>query len=206
MPSPAPLRPGVYYHLFNRGVNRENIFLEDENYRYFLRLYERYVLPIAETFAYCLLPNHFHLLVWIRDEREERSTRSERVGRSPRTTPSQALANLFSTYTMAFNKRYGRTGSLFEHPFHRIIVDNDTYFTRLIAYIHRNPSRHGFCDDFRLWKYSSYAAILSSKPTHVAREQVLAWFGGVERYRAFHEQFVVDDVVARLAPNDDTSA
>ncbi|MFC1465271.1 MAG: transposase [Candidatus Brachytrichaceae bacterium NZ_4S206] len=203
MPSPAPLQPGTYYHLYNRGTNHERIFLEDENYRYFLRLYKQYVLPVAETFAYRLLPNHFHLLVRTRTEEEiehlERLTRSEGVRRS---TASQAFTNLFSTYTMAFNKRYGRTGSLFEHPFHRIVVDHDAYFTRLIAYIHRNPSRHGFCDDFRRWKYSSYAAVLSSGHTHVACEQVLAWFGGVERYRTFHAQFVDDDVVARLAPDD----
>ncbi len=63
MPSPPPLEYNCYYHIFNRGNNRENIFKEERNYRYFLKLYAKYIEPVADTFAYCLLPNHFHLLV-----------------------------------------------------------------------------------------------------------------------------------------------
>jgi putative transposase len=200
MPSPAPLQPDVYYHLYNRGTNGENLFREDENYRYFLRLYAQHIAPVAETLAYCLMPNHFHLLVRTRAD-AERLTRSERVGRL--TPASQAFTNLFSSYTMAFNKRYGRTGSLFEHPFHRVAVEDDTYLTRLIVYIHRNPAKHGFTDDFRQWRYSSYAAILSRHPTHVARERVLDWFGGSAQFKSLHEQFLVDEVTAKLAPDDE---
>ncbi len=61
MTSPSPLKPGVYYHIFNRGTNRENVFIEERNYRYFLQLYLKYIEAVAETFAFCLLKNHFHL-------------------------------------------------------------------------------------------------------------------------------------------------
>jgi len=64
---PIPLQYGLYYHIYNRGNNRENIFLEERNYRYFLQLYLKYIEPIAWTFAYCLLRNHFHFLVRIKD-------------------------------------------------------------------------------------------------------------------------------------------
>ena len=60
-----------------------------------------------------------------------------------------AFANLSSTYTKAFNRAYERTGSLFEKPFRRKLVESNRYFTCLAAYIHRNPQRHGFVDDFR---------------------------------------------------------
>ena len=63
----TPLEPGTYYHIYNRGVNRENIFREERNYAYFLRLYSKHITPVAETFAYCLLRNHFHLLVRVRE-------------------------------------------------------------------------------------------------------------------------------------------
>ena len=62
MSNPIPLEPGKYYHIYNRGNNRENIFKEDRNYAYFLKLYTFRVGPIADTYAYCLLRNHFHLL------------------------------------------------------------------------------------------------------------------------------------------------
>ena len=63
----ATLQPGVYYHIYNRGNNRENLFLENRNYPYFLTLYEKHIEPIADTYAYCLMRNHFHLLVKIKE-------------------------------------------------------------------------------------------------------------------------------------------
>lgn len=66
----APLQPGVIYHIYNRGNNREDLFREERNYRYFLQLYARHVHPIADTFAYCLLQNHFPFLVRIKTEEE----------------------------------------------------------------------------------------------------------------------------------------
>ena len=80
---------------------------------------------------------------------------------------------LFSTYTKAFNRAFGRTGSLFEKPFRRRLVDNDRYFVALIAYIHRNPQNHGFVTDFRTWPHSSYQAVASGKPTRVQRDAVV---------------------------------
>ncbi|MCS6846293.1 MAG: hypothetical protein RMN52_01095 [Anaerolineae bacterium] len=66
MSKPAPLIRGVTYHIYARGTNREDIFIEPRNYTYFLRLYTQHIVPIADTYAYCLLKNHFHLLVRIK--------------------------------------------------------------------------------------------------------------------------------------------
>ncbi len=143
--------PGHIYHIYNRGNNRENLFIEEINYAYFLRLYARYIHPVAVTLAYCLLGNHFHLLV--------------RILTHPAYDPSRAFANLFSTYTKAINKRYHRTGSLFQKPFQRIPVEDDAYLRRLVVYIHRNPQKHGFVDDFRAWPHSSYPSLTDSHET-----------------------------------------
>ena len=62
------LEPGQYYRIFNRGNNREKLFVEERNYRYFLELYAKHIMPVAETYAYCLLRNHFHILVRIQDQ------------------------------------------------------------------------------------------------------------------------------------------
>ena len=74
MPSAPPLEAGTVYHVFNRGTNRENAFLEPRNYRHFLQLYARYVEPVADTYVYCLLRNHFHLLVRVKAGEERQQT------------------------------------------------------------------------------------------------------------------------------------
>ena len=66
----SPLLPGVYYHIYNRGNNREDLFIEKRNYPYFLSLYAKHIEPVADTFAYCLLRNHFHFSLRIKTEEE----------------------------------------------------------------------------------------------------------------------------------------
>jgi putative transposase len=68
--SPPPLRYNTYYHIYNRGVNRWNIFIEERNYEHFLRLYEKHIVPVVDTYAYCLLKNHFHLAVRVKAQEE----------------------------------------------------------------------------------------------------------------------------------------
>ena len=103
MTSPSPLLPGAYYHIYNRGNNRQNIFVEERNYAYFLRLYIRHIEPVAETYAYCLLRNHFHLLI---------RTKAAPTGpTAPQAleplNPSQQFGKLFNAYAKAINKAYG---------------------------------------------------------------------------------------------------
>jgi len=149
----TPLCAGLFYHIYNRGNNREKLFIETRNYAYFLRLYARHIEPIAETYAYCLLPNHFHLLVRIKTEDEVLLPEGKTFA------PVRGFSNLFNAYAKGFNKTYARTGSLFEERFGRIPVQEDAYLRRLIFYIHYNPQKHGFTDDFRTWVWSSYPAL-----------------------------------------------
>ncbi|WP_423130327.1 transposase [Gaoshiqia sp. Z1-71] len=65
-----PLTYGHYYHIYNRGNNSCNIFREADNYEHFLELYDKYISPVADTFAWVLMPNHFHLLVRIKEEKD----------------------------------------------------------------------------------------------------------------------------------------
>lgn len=174
--NPPLLHWGQYYHIYNRGVNRESIFIEERNYNYFLMLYAKHIYPIANTFAYCLLGNHFHFLLQLKE--------AEEVG--VRKDPSQYFSNLFNSYAKTINNTYGRTGSLFQRPFGRMLIESDAYFSQLIPYIHQNPQKHGFVDDYRVWPYSSYQAIVGTKETKIDRENVLDWFGGVDAFQAAH--------------------
>lgn len=193
------LIPGCYYHIYNRGNNGENIFHEERNYRYFLQLYLKYIQPIAETYAYSLLFNHFHTLARMRDEAELKELSSSEELSS---FLSQQYANLFGTYTKAMNKAYKRTGSLFENPFERKRVGSDSYFITLVTYIHRNPQTHGLVDDFRDWPWSSYSAMLSEKPTKVMRTGVLEWFGGQAAFVEAHLMEVNEQLIAPLIVDD----
>lgn len=194
MSKPVPLQYGKYYHIYNRGNNRENIFFEKRNYRHFLELHAKYIVPIADTYVYCLLRNHFHFLVRIKTAEEQETLRVLK--------PSQQFGNLFNAYAKAINKAYNRTGSLFQNPFGRIQVASDAYFIWLVIYIHQNPQKHGLVDDFRAWLHSSYRTLLSTKPTRLERDGVLEWFDGVGNFVALHQQEVTEQKVALWVPED----
>jgi len=106
--------------------------------------------------------------------------------------PSKKFSDFFNAYAKAINKAYTRTGSLFEHPFGRVPITSDRQFWNVIAYIHQNPQKHKFVEDFRNWKWSSYGIIIAEKPTKLNREAVLDWFGGKQGYLELHEKWVSD--------------
>lgn len=197
MIKPIPLEFDQYYHIYNRGNNRENLFRKPDNYHYFLRLYTKHISPITDTFAYCLLPNHFHLLVRIKAVEKINQDQIK-----PLKKPSQYFSNFFNAYTRSFNNAYQRTGALFQRPFGRIPVTSDAYFTQLIIYIHQNPQKHGLIDDFREWSYSSYQALLSSKPTRIQRETVLGWFDGPFQLAQRHQLQMNETQIAPLILED----
>ena len=191
MKKPTPLQFGCYYHIYNRGINRENIFVEKDNYRYFLELFDKYILPIADVYAYCLLPNHFHLLVRIKREKDLTGFRSIRsiASLSGLPRPSQKFSDLFNAYAKAFNKRYERTGSLFQRPFGRVEVSSNAQLFQLVIYIHRNPERHGLVGDFQDWPYSSYHAFVTGVgDSHLERDEVMGWFGTINSFKQAHQE------------------
>jgi putative transposase len=174
------LRPGAVFHVFNRGNNRENLFREQRNYGYFLDLYARHIEPVAETFAYCLLPNHFHLLVRIKSQDEQ--------AYQPPREPSRQFSNLFNAYAKAINNTYGRSGSLFQKRFGRIEVSNRRYFLTLVRYIHQNPQLHGLVDDYRDYPFSSYGILQKDVPTVLQRARILKLFGGTTAFVEAHQE------------------
>lgn len=192
-----PLLPSSRYHIYNHANGFELIFKNPENYKFFMERYEKYILPIADTLAYCLMPNHFHLLICIKNEKdivvamdgksllnkyystESSIDREKIIGQYI----SKQFANLFSSYTQAFNKVYGRMGSLFMKNFKRKLVDSEEYLKDLIIYIHQNPVKHGFVFNPVDWKYSSYGKILSDKETFLLKNEVIELFGDVDNFK-----------------------
>lgn len=173
-----PLVPGNFYHIYNRGNNRENLFHQERNYAYFKQLWWKHISPIADTWAYCLLRNHFHILVYIKNEADLASLKN----------PSQHFSNFFNAYTRGLNLAIQRTGALFERPFKRIPVTNESYLMQLIVYVHQNPQKHQFTQDFRQWKYSSYHELASMSPTRLQREKIMQLFGSKEDFIRIHQE------------------
>ncbi len=201
--SQVPLVPGVVYHIYNRGNNGEDIFIEERNYHYFMKLYAKYIDPVAETYAYCLLRNHFHWMVRIKDLEEINEHASLKDACSSPLDGverfiSKQFGIFFGTYTKAINKATSRSGTLFEGRFKRKSVTDDGYFKALVAYIHQNPQKHGLIDDFRDWPFSSYQAMISQKPTQLAREVTLSWFEGSRGLVQHHETLADFKAIADL--------
>jgi len=126
---------GKYYHIYNNGVNGIDIFQQDSDYFDFLTKYQLYMERIVETFAYSLLKNHFHLLLFTK--KNVIVERDDGKGLI-RLTASKQLGHFFNAYAQKFNVGHNRTGSLFESPFRRKLITNQTQLKEVIRYINRN--------------------------------------------------------------------
>jgi REP element-mobilizing transposase RayT len=181
------LEPNRFYHVLNRGINGEQIFKQVRNYNYFLERYAEHIEPIADTYAYVLMGNHFHFLIRTKPEVEVRRS-IQHPERKIQKIYGNQFAKLFNGYTQAINNQEGRSGGLFERPFIRIPVETDPYLLYMSYYIHRNPKKHNFVKDFTLYPHSSYQAIVSNEPTPVklAIPELLSWYGGLDGFLTYH--------------------
>lgn len=195
----ASIQPETFYHIYNHANGRENLFESDENYRYFLGQWKKYIEPIANTYAYCLMPNHVHFLIRTKNESELEGTFGKfETFQKLEYRFSKQFANLFSSYTQAFNKMVGRKGSLFVPNFKRNEISNDDYLTDVICYIHSNPVHHGFVRGMNQWQWSSFGSLISNKATHLKRLEVIESFGGIKSFLDAHKYPVSPDKGLRL--------
>lgn len=161
---PRALRINVkdlIYHVFARGNNRDPIFFDSTDFERFLTNLERYREKFTFTlYAYCLLPNHFHLLL-----------------RSGKTSLSQIMQALLTAYTMYVNKKYHRVGHIFQGRFKSIVVEKDSYLLQVLRYIHLNPVKAGMVETVEEYPWSSYLKYLTvgGKP-QLKIEEILAMF------------------------------
>ncbi len=171
------METGTFYHYYNRANNRENLFKEKDNYRYFLQLLKKHIVPVADVYSYCLLPNHFHLVIKTKEESElPVQIRNGKRG------VSQAFSNLFNAYAKAYNLKYERRGSLFQkHPKHKEITNNK-YLCQLILYVNTNSGHHAVSEP-ELYEYSSFHALLGTGSTLVMRKEVHELFGDLQSFR-----------------------
>ena len=187
-----PLTEGYCFHIYNRGVNNEDIFKEPHNYDYFLKQYQFYCSDVFETMAYALMKNHFHFLVRVKENVIVPKHNDDGI---IQLNASKQLSHSFNSYAQSINKMYRRTRPLFESPFERKQIDSDAYITSMILYCHFNPQLHGFVSDFKKWGFTSYHSILRTDNSLLASSKVLDWFGGVNGFERMHLMKYDDSVV-----------
>ncbi len=196
-----------FYHLYNRSTDKQPMFRNEGNYEFFLKQYDAYLSPVVDTFAYCLLGNHFHILFRVKvltgiDLNSLKKFPEDTIPEllHQKTTHDivcHQLRKFFQSYSMAFNKQQERVGALFQKPFKRALVDNDSYFMQLVYYIHSNPQHHGLTDDFRKWKWSSYNRILIDKPSKLNKMELINWFGDKDKFVQYHnkiQKVIADEI------------
>lgn len=188
----VPFQEHQFYHVFNRGNNGDLIFFKERNYTYFLKKLDQYLSDYLHIYAYCLLPNHFHLLVSVKDFLQlPTDKKSLKKGAQFVTTPHEIISErfrcFFLSYAKSIKQQEGRTGSLFEKNHKRIVVESEAYLIAVANYIHRNPQTHGLTKDYKVYPYSSFQSMLSDKPSKLMRNEVLEWFGGKEHFILYHE-------------------
>jgi len=167
------IRAGNYYHLYNRGVNRQSIFFQRENWIFFLQRLRKYFHgDYADLLAYCLMPNHYHLLSYIKHD-----------------DFSNVVMQPFSvSYVKAVNKQQARSGPLFEGPYGARHVDRDEYLRYVSSYIHRNPVDAGFVARPEEWQFSSYRDYIGLRNgTLPSKDRVLAQFPSIQVYKLYVE-------------------
>lgn len=184
--------PGYFYHIYNRGANKKRVFKDAQDHKVFVDILKYYLefpqgkpLSILQTsgqinmpktpaeqkssvilIAYCLMPNHYHLLL-----KQARSP-------SPENNITNLLRRVTITYAMYAKNKYNRSGTLFEGKFKNILVDHDSQLLQLTKYIHRNPIEIIGSEPLESYPYSSYPSYLKTvdSPKWLEKTQILSHF------------------------------
>lgn len=197
----APFYPEKSYHIFNRTNNKELLFHSDENKRHFLKEYNTRLGYLLDTYAWSLLPNHFHLEVKMRPEEfskdwlygipKKNRTLTESqylLGELPYDTlVHRAFRRFFQSYAMAKNIERKRNGNLFSRPFRCTEIENDDHFKKVMLYIHTNPIKHGISKDLNDYTWTSWHDYKANTLPPSIRNEVYKMFGNKQAFFAAHE-------------------
>jgi REP element-mobilizing transposase RayT len=176
---------GEYYHVYNRGCNRENIFASERNYLYLLRQAEKFLERAdIRVIAYCLMPNHYHFLI--------RSDSDNGI--------AIFIQRLFNSYTQAFNRQHKRSGTLFEGRAKSILVDDEGYLLELSRYIHLNPVVAGLVKRPEDWLYSNCLEWMGKRSSKLFDQEFShTYFPNTSDYAEFITSSIPDARARKLA-------
>ena len=170
---PRLFAPGVLYHVIVRGNQRQRTFLSAADYQTYLEKLAQYRRHYDVTIhAYCLMPNHVHLLL--------------ECGKTPL---GKFMQGLQQSYTQSYNRRYRKVGHLFQGRYKAIVCQKDAYLLQLVRYIHLNPLRSNLANRPQDYGYSGEQAYRSGKSTTILDPRlVLKMLGGTTGYKKFIQE------------------
>ena len=167
-----PLLVDEIYHIYNRGVNKESIFFSERNYQFFLDRMQKYLISNSDILAYCLMPNHFHILLQIKAE----------------GFPKKSLHPFLKSYVMAINNEQDRVGPLFQGRFKARMIDNDGYLLECMKYIHFNPVLANLANSPEAWKNSSFTQYFHKEMNSIVDTTlIMNFFENKTEFLGFHE-------------------
>jgi putative transposase len=140
-------------------------------------MWKKHINPVADTLCYCLMPNHFHFIVYIKEVQCLPSKKHF----------SQPFANFFNCYAKSYNIMYNRHGNLFTQNFKRKLIDDEKYLIYLLAYIHLNPVKDGYTNHIQNWKFSSIHEYLTTKKSWLRKDKIMQNFIDVDDFLRWHE-------------------
>ncbi|MBM4351971.1 MAG: transposase [Deltaproteobacteria bacterium] len=184
MPRQARLdAPGVLQHVIARGIEKTRIFCDELDYRFFIKRLENFLGENhLDCFAWALIPNHFHLLL--------------RTGPTPLAT---FMRRLMTSYAGYFNRRYNRSGHLFQNRYKSLLCEEDPYFLELVRYIHLNPLRSGLVNDLeelKRYPWCGFGVLMGRyKNSWQEVDEILKYFGNhAGQARARYKIFMEDGI------------
>lgn len=165
--------PDSLYHIYNRGNQKQLIFFTPENYHYFIRKMDKLIASRCDLLSYCLMPNHFHMLV----HTNERSTLMLRKGIMPIQNLSEGIRLLLSGYAKGINKKMGFTGNLFQQKTKAKIITGEELHPGRITfdYIHQNPLKAGLVTRLENWEYSSFKDYVGMRGKSICNISKAGW-------------------------------
>ena len=195
---------GGVYHLTDHAVNKNNVFVVADNYWYFLSRYAHFTPQVCDTYAYCQMPNHFHIAVKVKTRAalllsppqllDNWKLSKSSTDKDFQNRVSKQFANLFSSYTQSLNKQQGREGALFKGNFCRSKVEDRAYFHNMILYIHCNAVHHEFCTHYMEWAHSSIHTLLFEEDAGFLKRDILFdSFGGRDAFIKAHDAWRLSD-------------
>lgn len=172
-----------FYHVFNRGLNKQPIFLSPADYQFFLKkfltLKSKYDHSI---YAFCLMPNHFHISIQTR-----------------KVPISKILSSLTTSYSMYFNRTYNHFGPVFQNRFKSILIQKDTYFLQLSRYIYLNPVKAGLVKNPSQYPYSSIREVLGKEPLNFLDKDIVILIGDTKGSQKEYEKFIYGGIKEDLS-------
>ncbi|MDP3973453.1 MAG: transposase [Candidatus Daviesbacteria bacterium] len=166
----------AFYHVFNRGINKQPVFLKEADYHFFLnKLYRLKSKYDHSIYAFCLIPNHFHISIHTR-----------------KIPISKIMSSLTTSYSMYFNRTYNHYGPVFQNRFKSILIESDPYFIQLSQYIYLNPVKAGLIKDPMKYPYSSIREAVGQESLYFLDEDIIRLVGETKKSQKQYEKFIYD--------------